>query len=176
MLRIFQAQGNQIFWVQLNSSTLDSAIIFTPMDCKGGWIQGARRVAKGVNNYRKRCPSSAKSNQPRLNTQQQGRAQRCGASPPLTRASVVVCRALADYSMVNRKIAYPLGRGRLIFLAYLQQVGKWVRNMFRKSVLDFLTCPPSKPIAFTKGMKFCCRTGLHRGGYSCGINLCSDHS
>ena len=28
-------------------TTLDFAIISTPMDCKGGWIQGARQVAKG---------------------------------------------------------------------------------------------------------------------------------
>ena len=30
--------------------TLDIAIISTPMGCKGGWIQGARRVAKGGKN------------------------------------------------------------------------------------------------------------------------------
>ena len=46
--------------------------------------------------------------QPRLNTQQQGRAGG-GATPG--RAPVVVCWALAEYSMANRKIAYTLGRG-----------------------------------------------------------------
>ena len=40
--------------------TLDSAIISTPMDCKGGWIQGARRVAKGGNTYEK-LPSTTGS-------------------------------------------------------------------------------------------------------------------
>ena len=35
-----------------------------------------------------------------------------GVAPPPARAPVVVCWALADYSMANRKIAYTLGRGR----------------------------------------------------------------
>ena len=34
-------------------NTLDIAIISTPMGCKGGWIQGARRVAKGGNKLEK---------------------------------------------------------------------------------------------------------------------------
>ena len=52
--------------------------------------------------------------QPRLNTQQQGRAW--GGATPGARAPVVVSWALAEYSMANRKIAYTLGRGRALFL------------------------------------------------------------
>ena len=67
-----------------SKGTLDIAIISTPMGCKGGWIQGARRVAKGGKNLWKKMPVLCQeymlffclplSNQPRLNTQQQGRA------------------------------------------------------------------------------------------------------
>ena len=52
--------------------------------------------------------------QPRLNTQQQGHAPRCGVPLPHCAPMlllVVVCWALAEYSMANRKIAYTLGRG-----------------------------------------------------------------
>ena len=57
-------------------ATLDIAIISTPMGCKGGWIQGARRVAKGGKNLWKKMPVLCQeymlffclplSNQPRL--------------------------------------------------------------------------------------------------------------
>ena len=67
------------------------------MGCKGGWIQGARRVAKGGKNLWKKMPVLC----------QEYMLFFC-----LPRGPVVVCWALADYSMANRKIAYTLGRGR----------------------------------------------------------------
>ena len=85
-----------------------------------------------------------------------------GATPG-ARAPVVVCWALAAYSMANRKTAYTLGRGRAYIFDmsstcgymgenYFQEfgprffdiVGTWVKNIFRHLAPDFWTCPTVK--------------------------------
>ena len=91
-------------WVWIEP-TLDIAIISTPMGCKGGWIQGARRVAKGGKKLWKKMPVLCQeymlffclplSNQPRLkllSTQQQGRAPSvCPPHLPHARARARPC-------------------------------------------------------------------------------------
>ena len=111
------------------------------------------------------------SSQPRLNllsTQQQGRAPPVWRPPPLpARAPVVVCWALAEYSMANRKIAYTLGRGR----AYISDMSSTSGYMgakyfqeFGPRFLDMSYC--QKGSHLQRGVDFCCQTGLHRGGYN----------
>ena len=88
--------------------TLDSAIISISMDCKGGVDPGRQTGCKGGKKQWKKMPvlcqeymlffSLPLSIQPRLNTQQQGRAPRCGA-PPLVQAAGV--NALAQNDLVS---------------------------------------------------------------------------
>ena len=96
-----------------------------------------------------------------------------GGATPGARGPVVVCWALADYSMANRKIAYTLGRGRAYISdmsstsgymgeKYFQEFGPRFFDMssasgymgekyFRNLVPDFWTCPTAKKGHIYKG-------------------------
>ena len=77
--------------------------------------------------------------QPRLNTQQQGRAPQC-ALPPC--APLLLCvEPWLNTQRQTEKYHILLAEDGHIFLICLQLVGTWVKNIFRNLVLYFLTCP-----------------------------------
>ena len=123
---------------------MGSLIFVTCPQIVGTWVQ--QKIMKLVNNI---CQSSAKSicyfsvchwviSQGSTHNNR-GARPRCGASPP-ARAPVVVCWALADYSMANGKIAYTLGRGQAYIFDMSSTSGYMGEKYFQEFGPIFLAC------------------------------------